>query len=115
MKMCARWVRETLWPESPQIDYTIIARWWPWEYFCVSTIQISNNPEETRETMKRISEPPLTYVTRIYRCDKNGKGEGAHFYVKEYHDLAMARRGHKEVVELLAKGGLQLPYQNFQV
>ncbi len=111
--MNARWVRDTFWPELPQVDYTIIARWWPWDYYCVSTTRVWQ--DESDPIYKSIiinSVPARQYITRVYKCDKNGRSDENHFYyMKEYPDSVLARRGHKEVVALLEKGRLNLNNQ----
>jgi hypothetical protein len=57
---------------------------------------------------------PQEYVTYVFKCDKEGKGDTDYFYyMKEYHDSALARRGHKDVVELLSKGIMKLIRQDF--
>ena len=108
--MNARWVLDTLWPELPQVDCTIIARWWPWDYYCVSTTQVRQDKSDSiYKRIKINSVPPQDYVTHVYKCDKNGTSDVNHFYyMKEYPDSDMARRGHKEVVGLLEKGRLNL-------
>jgi hypothetical protein len=54
----------------------------------------------------------MQYVTHVYKCNKNGEGDKEHFYyLKEYPDPILARRGHKEVVALLEKGRLHLKIQ----
>ena len=115
--MNARWVLDTLWPELPQVDCTIIARWWPWDYYCVLTTRVWK--DESDPTYKSIiinSVPPKQYITRVYKCDKSGRRDEDHFYyMKDYPDSALARRGHKEVVALLEKGGLELIIQDRSV
>ena len=113
--MQARWVLDTFWPEHPQIDYTVIARWWPWEYYCVSTIWVwSDKSDPIYSSTKRSSGLPQEYVTYVFKCDKEGKGDTEYFYyMKEYPDTALARRGHKDAVELLSKGIMKLIRQDF--
>jgi hypothetical protein len=99
--MNARWVLDTFWPELPQVDCTIVARWWPWDYYCVSTTRVWQDESD-----------PL-YVTHVYKCDKNGRSDVSHFYyMKEYPDSGLARRGHKDAVELMEKGRLKLINQD---
>lgn len=106
--MKARWVLDTLWPELPQVDYTIVARWWPWDYYCVSTMCVSQDESDPiYRSINKNSAPPQQYVTHVYKCDKNGRSDVDHFYyMKEYTDSGLARRGHKEVVDLMEKGRL---------
>jgi hypothetical protein len=60
------------------------------------------------------SVPPKQYITHVYKCDKNGRSDEDYFYyMKEYPDPVLARRGHKEVVELLEKGKLKLTNQDW--
>jgi hypothetical protein len=108
--MNARWVLDTLWPELPQVDCTIVARWWPWDYYCVSTIRVwQDKSDPMYKSIKIDSIPSQQYVTHVYKCDKNGRSDVNYFYyMKEYPDSVLARRGHKEVVDLLEKGGLKL-------
>lgn len=55
----------------------------------------------------------MQYVTHIYKCDKNGASNKDHFYyMQEYPDSVLARRGHKKVVGLLEKGRLELINQD---
>ncbi len=108
--MNARWVLDTFWPELPQVDYTIVARWWPWDYYCVSTMQVKKNTSDSLYGDEK--EKPVVsiqYVTHVYKCDKNGNSNRDHFYyMKEYPDSVLARRGHKKVVALLEKGRMNL-------
>jgi hypothetical protein len=106
--MKARWILDTLWPELPQVDCTIVARWWPWDYFCVSTMRVwQDKSDPMSKSMDKDSAPPQQYVTHVYKCDKNGSSDVNHFYyMKEYINSVLARRGHKEVVELMEKGRL---------
>lgn len=115
--MNARWVLDTLWPELPQVDCTIVARWWPWDYYCVSTIRVwQDNSDSIYKSIKVNSVHPQQYVTHVYKCDKNGRSDVNHFYyMKEYPDSVMARRGHKEVVALLEKGRLKFINQDRSV
>ena len=111
--MNARWVLDTFWPELPQVDYTIVARWWPWDYYCVSTTQVwQDTPDSIYSDITVNSVASMQYVTHVYKCNKNGEGDKEHFYyLKEYPDPILARRGHKEVVALLEKGRLHLKIQ----
>jgi hypothetical protein len=108
--MNARWVLDTLWPELPQVDCTIVARWWPWDYYCVSTMRVwQDKLDPIYKSIKINSLHPQQYVTHIYKCDKKGRSDVNRFYyMKEYPDSKLARRGHKEVVDLLEKGMLKL-------
>lgn len=59
------------------------------------------------KSMDKDSAPPQQYVTHVYKCDKNGSSDVNHFYyMKEYINSVLARRGHKEVVELMEEGRL---------
>jgi len=61
------------------------------------------------KSIDKNSAPPQQYVTHVYKCDKNGSSDVNHFYyMKEYNDSGLARRGHKEVVELMEKGRLKI-------
>jgi hypothetical protein len=106
--MKARWVFDTLWPELPQVDCAIVAKWWPWEYYCVLTTRIwKDEADPAYKSIAKNSAFPQQYVTHIYKCDKNGKSDSNHsYYMKEYNDSGLARRGHKEVVELMEEGRL---------
>jgi len=111
--MNARWVLDTFWPELPQLDFTIVARWWPWDYYCVSTIRVW---EDTSGLIYKGIRPnsitSMQYVTRVYKCDKKGIIKEDHCsYSQEYPDSVLARRGHKEVVRLMEKGTLDLSKQ----
>lgn len=105
---------DTFWPELPQVDCTIVARWWPWDYYCVSTMRVWQDESDPLYSSMTIHPvPPKQYITRVYKCDKNGRSDDDHFYyMKEYPDPVMARRGHKEVVKLLEKGRLKLINQD---
>jgi hypothetical protein len=47
------------------------------------------------------------YVTHVYKCDKNGRSDiNYSYYMKEYNDSGLARKGHREVVELMEEGRL---------
>ena len=111
--MNARWILDTFWPELPQVDYTIVARWWPWDYYCVSTIRAWQDMSDPMCESKEVdSTMAMQYITRVYKCDKNGRSTEDHFYyVKEYPDSVLARIGHKEIVKLLEKGILNLKNQ----
>lgn len=108
--MNARWVLDTFWPELPQVDHTIVARWWPWDYYCVSTKQVKQDTSKSLyEDKKEMSPASMQYVTHVYKCDKYGNENKDHFYyMKEYNNLVLARRGHKELVTLLEKGRMNL-------
>ncbi len=108
--MNARWVLDTFWPELPQLDYTVVARWWPWEYYSVSTTRVwQDTSDPMYRDIKVNSAASMQYVTRVYKCDKHGTSNEDHFYyMKEYPDSVLARSGHKEVVELLEKGKLSI-------
>lgn len=112
--MNARWVLDTFWPELPQVDCTIVARWWPWDYYCVSTTQVwQDTSDPIYKSIKINSVATQQYITHVYKCDKNGRRDEDHFYyMKEYPDSDLARKGHKEVVELLEKGRLELINQD---
>jgi hypothetical protein len=108
--MNARWVLDTFWPELPQVDHTIIAQWWPWGYYCVSTTRVwQDTSDPIYKNIKVNSVTSMQYATHVYKCDKNGRNNEDHFYyMKEYPDSVLARRGHKEVVASLEKGRLNL-------
>jgi hypothetical protein len=112
--MNARWVLGTLWPELPQVDCTIVARWWPWDYYCVSTTRVwQDKSDPIYKNITKNSGSPRQYVTHVYKCDKYGRSDvNLFFYMKEYADSDLARRGHKAVVELMEKGGLKLISQD---
>jgi len=106
--MKARWVLDTLWPELPQVDFAIVAKWWPWDYYCVSTTRVwQDKSDPIYQSINENSAPTQQYVTHVYKCDKNGKSDVNHsYYMKEYNDSVLARRGHKEVVDLMEDGRL---------
>jgi hypothetical protein len=111
--MNARWVLDTFWPELPQLDHTIVARWWPWDYYCVSTICVWEDTTDLKyKGIRPNAVASMQFVTHVYKCDKNGRVKKNHcYYLQEYPDSVLARRGHKKVVGLLEKGSLDLSNQ----
>jgi hypothetical protein len=116
--MLARWVSPTISPKPPVVDSTVVAHWWPWKYYFVSTIYL--NPShplalltrslETGQSYKNGTPGPDKFVTQIFTCDKYGwvKSMDYALYEREYSNLAQAKSGHKKTVDLLAQGRLKL-------
>lgn len=100
----------------------MVASWWPWRYWAVSTFQTDNTSPLAKLTQSikagkvydQVVPEPNNFATTITRCDKNGWNfsdslrDKSPVFVREYKNRAEAEAGHKQVVDLLTKGRLQL-------
>ena len=109
-----RWVFHTFWPELPQVEYAIIAMWWPWEYYCVSTTRVwPDDQYPIDKNTRKNSDLPEEYVTHVYKCDKHGVNDKNYsYYMKEYSDLISANKGHRELVASMEKCRLKITNLN---
>ncbi len=115
--MRARWVSHNPSPKLPIVAQTIMAHWWPWKYYFVSTIWM--DPSEplahltqslkTGGDYKNVTPGPDVYVTQVFKCNKDGWPKSMDYvYDREYSNLTQAKLGHEETVGLLAQGRLNL-------
>lgn len=114
--MRARWAQNHYEsPKLPIVQQTLIASWFPWKYYFVSTIQLDTSSplsKLTRSIEKKISykDVPVEiigYVTQIFRCDNNGvvTSFDKPIFEREYSDLSKAIDGHNDAVKKFTKGG----------
>jgi lysyl-tRNA synthetase class I len=95
---------------------TVIATWWPWKYYWVSTIKLDQHSPIGRLTRSLktgvYSDEPLPeqYVTQVFRCDSIGwvKNMEIVYYEAEYNTVEDAKAGHEQTVNALASGNLKL-------
>jgi hypothetical protein len=120
--MWVRWVSDNPSPKLPIVAQTIVAHWWPWKYYFVSTvwidpseplsrlIQAMKTGEIYKKSYEDITPGPDRFVTQIFKCDKNKlvKSMDHAFYKREYFDLTQAKLGHNETVDLFVRGRLKL-------
>jgi len=102
--MRARWIHDDPQPRHGSIGYTVVATWVPGKYYAVMTSFVEADVH---------FDVPASFVTTVRPCTKSGFERPEEFledplYEREYGDEEEARRGHKEVVELLAHGELLL-------
>lgn len=119
--MRARWVHHYPSPKSPVLGQALVASFLPGKYYLVSTIQLDSSSPLSRLTRsidkgiayQDVAPEPDGFVTGVFRCDKMGwaKSLDNPLYEREYSDLSQAECGHREIVELLAKGQLKLASQ----
>jgi hypothetical protein len=116
--MRARWVFHRPSCKLPIVAQTVVAHWWPWKYYFISTIwmdpshpfSLLTRSLETKESYPNITPGPDVYVTQIFRCNKDGfvKSMDYVLYEREYSDITEAKLGHNKTVDLLAQGRLKL-------
>ena len=117
--MRRRWVCRPPEPELPVIGQAIIASWWPWIYYWVSTVEIDQTEPLGRlwrsfETGVYSEDPvPEQFVTQVFRCNRSGwvKDMRTVYYQREYSTLEEAQSGHEEVLSGLTEGSLILQRQ----
>lgn len=110
--MKARWVSRLPTPELPIVAQATIAKWWPGNYYWVSTFEMDRaSPlrKLTRSlTTGTYSDEPLPqeFVTQVFRCDRHGfvKSFDDPIHQKTYKDLEGAKLGHEETVRLVELG-----------
>jgi len=98
------------------IGQAIIAGWWPWTYYWVSTVELDRRSvlgKLTRGVRTGVySEDPLPehYVTQVFRCDKEGTVTRMEevYYQREYDTRTEAEAGHQSTVSGVADGTLTL-------
>lgn len=115
--MRARWVREDP-PSTSHIGFAVVARWFPGRYYLVSTIRCDGTSHlakltrsaETSIPLEQISSARETFVTNIFKCDRNGfvRSFENPLHERVYSSLDEAHAGHAKTVDLLAKGKLTL-------
>lgn len=111
--MRARWVlpypvRDAI------IGQALVATWWPWKYYFISTIELDHTSPLQRLTNSITQGVPYgeavagqtTYLTNVFRCDKHGfvRDIEDRLYERAYADISEARKGHDEAVDLLQLG-----------
>jgi len=112
----ARWVLPFPKSDASIIGQAIIASWWPWTYYYVSTVELDRQSPLRRLTRSLTtgvySDEPLPegYVTQVFRCNKEGvvKNRKEVYYEQEYHTHAEAEAGHESTVNGVAGGTLPL-------
>jgi len=114
--MRARWVLHDESAKLPTVGRTIVAAWLPTRYYLVSTIQIDPSSPlmrltrsiETGERYEEVGRGPEVFVTQVFKCDKHGwvKDFDNPLHEREYPDMALAKVGHKETVDLLSEDRL---------
>jgi hypothetical protein len=117
--MRTRWVSERPDPKLPIVAQAHIASWWPGRYWLVTTYQA-----DREDALRRLTESvqtgvpvdqvqlPDSFHTLVSRCDKHLNLKSGHLlYSREYTTPDDAKKGHREVLSLLAKGALGKPYK----
>jgi hypothetical protein len=112
--MKARWISERPSPQLPLVGQAIVASFWLWKYYFVSTYQEDTSIPEYKllENLRKLNnEPPNTtkYVTLISRCNRQMiiKDGSIPIFEREYVTLEDAQKGHTEILRLLKKGLLK--------
>ena len=114
--MRARWVSNYPEPKLPMVGQAIVAGWWPWSYYWVSTIAMDwDSPlgklTRSLETGNYYQESlPEQYLTQVFRCDRSGSVKNMRiiYYEREYSSLNDAKLGHESTIAQLAEGKLAL-------
>lgn len=116
--MRTRWINHTPSPELPVVGRSIVATYWPGEYYLVSTTQ-EDSATPLRMFLRSVAlqvpfenvphEPDL-FMTRIFNCNKRGwhKASEKPLYERQYSTFLEALNGHNETVDLFIKGHLKL-------
>lgn len=114
--MRARWVSENPSPEFPVVGQALVASFWPWKYYLVTTTHVEGNDLVERltrsiETGVRLEEVTVAdyFETSVLRCSRDMTHASGRVYEGSYPNLEEAKRGHETIVRLLAQGRLKLP------
>jgi hypothetical protein len=118
MNMRARWINHTPSPGLPVVGRTIIATYWPGQYFIVSTTEVESDTPlrkfqrsvALKVDFENVPNEPDIFMTRIFKCDKQGSHKAAEkpLYEREYPTYLEAMNGHNETVDLFVQDQLQL-------
>jgi hypothetical protein len=110
--MRPRWINDDPAPRPPRIATTVIARWRPWRYYLVSTIQLDEASQMQRLIGSLEAGVPLgsapprpdCFVTQVVRCDRTGfaKSWDRPLLELEWDTVDEARLGHQRAVHLFA-------------
>jgi hypothetical protein len=116
--MRTRWINHTPSPELPNVGRTVIATYWPGQYYLVSTTQVDSSTPlrkfqrsvALKVAFEDVPHEPDIYLTRIFECDRQGsrKASEVPLYEREYSTFLKALNGHNETVDLLVEGQLIL-------
>jgi len=116
--MRARWVEHHETDDPLTVATTIVAAWLPTRYYFVVTVQMDPSSPgmrlarsvQTGKHYEEVGPGPDPFVTAVLKCDKHGwvKDRDLHnpLYERRYADIALAKAGHKETVDLLSEGRL---------
>ena len=99
MGMRALWVWHNPSVTHPVVAETWVASFWPWVFYHVQTIQLKAEPDQFFTYIKGTN----TFLWKKADCYDL-------LFEREYSKLLEAQIGHKETVDLLAKGKLKLSY-----
>jgi hypothetical protein len=96
----------------------IVATWWPGRYYKVSTVQLDSSSPiaqlaqsmEQKVPFEKVVPGPDKYITQVFRCTADGivRSFFEPLFERQYSCISSARAGHKETVDLLERGRLQL-------
>jgi hypothetical protein len=116
--MRARWINHTPSPGLPEVGRTIIATYWPGQYYLVSTTEVESDTPlrkfqrsvALKIDFEKVPHEPDIFMTRIFKCDKQGSHNAAEkpLYEREYSTYLEAMNGHNETVDLFVQEQLQL-------
>ena len=116
--MRARWVSRNPSPKLPLVGQAQVASLLPWSYYVVSTVKIDQSDSISKITrslktgqrgtpLKDLPSGPDVFITQVFKCDKDLVVKSFDpLFEREYTELSDARKGHDEVVDLLAMGDL---------
>jgi hypothetical protein len=106
-----RWIWENPTP-APRLAHTIIAMWWPWSYYTVTTVPYmgatGNDPLLKLTRLIPGADVRDEYVVQVFKCDRYGTVRYEPRYERCFEKPAQAIENHREVVRLIAQGKLPL-------
>lgn len=110
--MKARWIQDIP-VTAPTIGMNLVAGFWPWNHFFVSTSQADTNTPLDKLTKAIGRKEPAPFHTLISRCYRNmilkeDKQGNSVIYCREYSSLQEAQKGHSEIIRGFRTGTMDL-------
>ncbi len=115
--MRTRWINHDPSPELPVLGRTVIATYWPGQYYLVSTTLVDSRTPlrkfqrsvALKVSFENVPHEPDVFMTRIFKCDRQGSHRATEnpLHERQYATLLEAMNGHNETVNLFLKGQLQ--------
>jgi hypothetical protein len=108
-----RWISENPDP-APRLAHTIIASWWPWRYWEVTTIDyMGATGDDPLLKLTRLlpgANPRDEYIVQVFKYKRNARITDRYepWYERRFEDKQQALEHHREVVRLVAHRKLRL-------